>query len=38
VDRVVADDPYYTVEGVRVVGLREWSPVVPQARGRVADQ
>lgn len=28
VDRVVADDPYYTVDGVRVVGLREWSPVV----------
>ena len=29
VDRVVADDPYYSVEGVRVVGLREWTPVVP---------
>lgn len=29
VDRVVADDPYYAVDGVRVVGLREWTPVVP---------
>lgn len=28
VDRVLAEDPYYTVEGVRVVGLREWLPVV----------
>ncbi len=38
VDRVLADDPYYAVEGVRVVGLREWTPVVHQAGGRVADQ
>jgi uncharacterized protein len=29
VDRVVAGDPYYAVDGVRVVGLREWTPVVP---------
>ncbi|GAB1516776.1 YciI family protein [Actinophytocola sp. KF-1] len=28
VDRVLAGDPYYATEGVRVVGLREWSPVV----------
>ena len=29
VDRVMADDPYYAVDGVRVIGLREWTPVVP---------
>jgi uncharacterized protein YciI len=29
VDRVLADDPYYRTEGVRVVGVREWLPVVP---------
>jgi uncharacterized protein len=29
VDRVMAEDPYYTTEGVRVVGLREWRPIVP---------
>ena len=28
VGRVLADDPYYSVDGVRVVGLREWLPVV----------
>lgn len=28
VDAIVADDPYYSVDGVRVVGLREWRPVV----------
>jgi hypothetical protein len=29
VDRIMAEDPYYTMEGVRVVGLREWRPIVP---------
>ncbi|MFL6121558.1 YciI family protein [Actinophytocola sp.] len=29
VDRFLAEDPYYTTEGVRVVDLREWRPVVP---------
>jgi hypothetical protein len=29
VDRIMAEDPYYTTEGVRVVALREWLPVVP---------
>lgn len=28
VDDVMAGDPYYGTEGVRVVGLREWRPVV----------
>lgn len=28
VDELMARDPYYTTEGVRVVGLREWWPVV----------
>jgi uncharacterized protein YciI len=28
VDEVLATDPYYATEGVRVVGLREWRPVV----------
>jgi uncharacterized protein YciI len=28
VDHVMAEDPYYTTEGVRVVGLREWRPLV----------
>jgi uncharacterized protein YciI len=28
VEEVLADDPYYSVDGVRVVGLREWLPVV----------
>jgi uncharacterized protein YciI len=29
VDRIMTEDPYYTTEGVRVAGLREWRPVVP---------
>jgi uncharacterized protein YciI len=29
VDRIVGADPYYTTEGVRVIGLREWRTVVP---------
>jgi uncharacterized protein YciI len=29
VDRIVAEDPYYTTEGVRVENLREWRPIVP---------
>lgn len=29
VDRILAEDPYYTTEGVRIVALREWLPVVP---------
>lgn len=37
-DGIVAADPYNAVDGVRVVGLREWFPVVRQARRRVADQ
>jgi hypothetical protein len=28
VDRVMAEDPYYTTAGVRVVALREWRPIV----------
>jgi uncharacterized protein YciI len=28
VDRIMAGDPYYTTEGVRVVSSREWRPVV----------
>jgi uncharacterized protein YciI len=28
VDAIVAGDPYYAVDGVRVVGLREWLPIV----------
>lgn len=28
VDTIVASDPYYAVDGVRVVGLREWAPIV----------
>lgn len=28
VDTIVAGDPYYAVDGVRVVGLREWMLVV----------
>jgi len=28
VDRIIAEDPYYVTEGVRVVALREWAPVV----------
>ena len=28
VDSVMAEDPYYTTAGVRVVALREWRPVV----------
>jgi uncharacterized protein YciI len=28
VDTMLADDPYYATDGVRVVGLREWLPVV----------
>ncbi|WP_326796171.1 YciI family protein [Streptomyces sp. NBC_01808] len=27
-DALLADDPYYRTPGVRVVGVREWSPVV----------
>jgi uncharacterized protein len=27
VDAVVADDPYYSVDGVEVVSVREWSPL-----------
>jgi hypothetical protein len=27
-DAIVADDPYYRTPGVRVVGVREWTPVV----------
>lgn len=30
VDELMAQDPYYTTEGVRVVGLREWRPIIPQ--------
>jgi uncharacterized protein len=29
VDAVMAEDPYYTTEGVRVMGLRDWRPIVP---------
>ncbi|HEX6358550.1 YciI family protein [Actinophytocola sp.] len=28
VDKVMTEDPYYTTEGVRVLGLREWRLVV----------
>ena len=28
VDELLARDPYYTTEGVWIVGLREWRPVV----------
>jgi uncharacterized protein len=28
-DRIMAEDPYYTTEGVRIVGLCEWRPIVP---------
>lgn len=28
VDIIMARDPYYTTEGVRVTALREWRPVV----------
>ena len=28
VDAILDGDPYYATEGVRVVGLREWRPVV----------
>jgi uncharacterized protein YciI len=27
VDRMMAEDPYYTTESVRVVALREWRPI-----------
>ena len=27
-ERVLADDPYYSTDGVRVVSVREWAPVV----------
>lgn len=30
VDKIMAQDPYYTTEGVRVVGLREWRPITLQ--------
>ena len=26
-DAVVADDPYYSADGVQVVSVREWSPL-----------
>ncbi len=26
-DAVIADDPYYSVDGVEVVSVREWSPL-----------
>jgi uncharacterized protein YciI len=26
-DVIVADDPYYSVDGVEVVSVREWSPL-----------
>ncbi|HYQ62644.1 hypothetical protein [Actinophytocola sp.] len=29
VDAVLAEDPYYTTEGVRITGLRDWRPIVP---------
>lgn len=29
VDEMMKEDPYYTTEGVRVVGLREWRLIVP---------
>jgi uncharacterized protein len=29
VDAIMAEDPYYATEGVRVVGLREWRRIVP---------
>lgn len=28
VDRLIADDPYYTTPGVRVTARRRWAPVV----------
>jgi uncharacterized protein len=28
VRRIMASDPYYTTPGVRVVALREWSPII----------
>jgi len=28
VDLLMAEDPYYTTTGVRVVALREWRPIV----------
>ncbi|TDC27599.1 hypothetical protein E1265_01535 [Streptomyces sp. 8K308] len=27
-DRIMAEDPYYRTPGVRVVGVREWTPLV----------
>jgi uncharacterized protein YciI len=27
-DRIMAEDPYFSTEGVRVVSLRDWRPVV----------
>lgn len=27
-DALMADDPYYRTDGVQVVGVREWTPVV----------
>ena len=28
VDAIMAEDPYYTTEGVRVTSLRDWRPIV----------
>lgn len=28
VDDIMARDPYYSTDGVKVVGLREWRPIV----------
>lgn len=28
VDAIIAADPYYAADGVRIAGLREWVPVV----------
>ena len=27
VDAIIADDPYYSVDGVELVSVREWSPL-----------
>lgn len=27
-DAIMADDPYYRTPGVRVAGVREWTPVI----------
>lgn len=28
VDRIIADDPYYRIEGVTVASVRDWTPIV----------